>query len=103
MIETKVVRNGILNNLYFHEKLFCNLLPPGASKVYQTLKFEKIRKIQKQDESDRQKNFRFRYSVLIETKVVRNGILNNLYSDKKLPILQCSPSMSLQIFPNSQI
>ena len=36
-------------------------------------------------------------------KVVRNNILNNLYHHDKLPILYCSLSGSLQIWPNSQI
>ena len=33
---------------------------------------------------------------LVEMEVVRNDILNNLYPDEKLPILNCSPSGSLQ-------
>ena len=40
---------------------------------------------------------------MIKTKVVRNGISNNLYPHEKLTILQSSPSESLQIWPNSQI
>ena len=41
LIETKVVRKGILNKLYLHEKfLFWTVFPPGASKVDQTRKFD---------------------------------------------------------------
>ena len=42
-------------------------------------------------------------SVLIEIKVVGNDIINNLYLHDKHPILYCSPSGSLQSWPNSQI
>ena len=47
--------------------------------------------------------FRFDNSVLIEMKVIRNDISNNLYLDDKLPILYSSTSGSLQSWPNSQI
>ena len=39
----------------------------------------------------------------VKMKVVKNGILNNLYLNDKLPILHCSPSGSLTSLPNSQI
>ena len=32
-----------------------------------------------------------------------NGILNNLYPDDKLTIFNCSPSRSLQSWPDSKI
>ena len=73
----------------------CIVLPPGVTKIFQ------IRKIQRFDISD--KYFRFDYGVFVEMKVVKNGILNNLYLHDKLLILHCSPSGSLQIWPNSQI
>ena len=42
-------------------------------------------------------------SVLIEIKVVRNDILNNLYLNDKLPVLHSFHSGRLQSWPNSQI
>ena len=57
----------------------CIVLLPGVVNIFQ------IRKILRFDKSDR-----FDHSVLIEIKVVRNDILNNLYLHDKLPILHCS-------------
>ena len=67
----------------------CIVLSPGVTKKCQ------IRKIQRLDKSDRQRYFRYDHSILIKAKVVRYGILNNLYLHEKLPILYCSPSGSL--------
>ena len=40
-VEIKVVRNGILNNLYIYEKfLLCTVFPPGASQGDQTRKLD---------------------------------------------------------------
>ena len=36
-------------------------------------------------------------------KIVRNDILNNLYTDDKFPIFNCSPSGSLQSWPDFKI
>ena len=48
--------------------------------------------------------FRFDHkSVLVGMKVVRNGILNNLYLNDKHPSLHYSPSGILRSWPNSQI
>ena len=72
LIEMKVVRNYILNNLYFHDKLpilHC-VLPPGASKVYQTHKFDDFKNLI-------QLFLMTPYSVLIEIEVVRNYVINN--------------------------
>ena len=60
--------------------LLCTVLPPGASKVDQTHKFDDfLNLIQLFSITP--------YSVLVEIKVVRNDILNNLYLHDKLPIL----------------
>ena len=69
--------------------LFCTVLPPGASKAYQTHKFYDF-------ENLIQLFLMTPYSVLIDIKVVRNDILNNLYLHDKLLILYCSPYGSLQ-------
>ena len=69
--------------------LFCTVLPIGASKVYQTHKFEDFKNLI-------QLFLMTPYNVLIEIEVVRNYILNNLYLVDKLPIFYCSPSGSLQ-------
>ena len=67
--------------------LFCNLFPPGASRVDQTHKFD--------DFLDLTQFFHIQSdSVLIEIKFVGNYILNNLYLHDKLPILHCYPSWS---------
>ena len=69
--------------------LLCTVLPPWASEVDQTHKFDEF--------LDLAQFFQiWPDSVLIEIKVVRNNILNNLHLNEKLPILQSSPSGSLQ-------
>ena len=80
MIEKKVVRNGILNNLYSHEKLPILQSSPSRSRQ----KCSDSKKILRLDKSDRQKYFRFDdKSVLITAKVARKGILSNLYLKEK--------------------
>ena len=46
--------------------------------------------------------FRFYHSVLVEIKVVRNYILDNLYLNDKLSIMHCSPSGSLRSCPTDK-
>ena len=76
--------------------LFCTVLPPGVSKVDQTHKFD--------DFLDLTQFFQIiQESVLIEINYVKNGNLNNLYPEDKLPIFNCSPSGSLQSWPDSKI
>ena len=97
IIEIKVVRNVILNNID------CDNQP---SRMHRSPpKIFKIRKIQRFDISDRYFKFFIKklYLVFIKIQVVRNDILNNLYLLGKLPILHCSPYGSFQSWPNSQI
>ena len=95
MVEIKDVRNFILNNIDDHDQPSRMHRSPPRSPKFPDSKNSKI------DKSHWY--FRFYYSVLVEIKVVRNGILNNLYPDDKLPILNCSPSGSFQSLPDSQI
>ena len=98
MIEIKVVRNVILNNIDLHSQLsrmHCSL--PRSRQKFSDSKNLKNWQI-------RHRYFRYEHSVfLVRLKVVRNDILNNLYLHDKLPIVHCSPSMSLWSWPNSQI
>ena len=48
----------------------------------------------------RHRYFKYDHSVLVEIRLVRNYILNNLYLHDKLPIVHCSPSAILWSWPN---
>ena len=89
MIEIKVVRNLILNNINIHDQLSrMHCSPPRSRQKISDLKNTRIRQI-------RHRYFSYDHSVLVEIKDIRNDISNNLYLHDKLPIVHCSPSVSL--------